>query len=206
MKRTPLKRGISQLKRSGFTRKPYRLKSRVLPVLKPLKISPPKIPLWIKAIPQSSAHGAGNLQKRLWRLVSDYVRCRDWYAYDGRCVATGRRIERWQDGNAGHFKAYSKCNAMFKFDETNIHLQSAQSNSWGDLDDWKAYEAELIRRYGEGAIRRIETQNNIHHGKKPTDALVIAKMEFILAQMSILEEQPEYYPRVMMLKDVQETQ
>lgn len=189
------------MKRSGFTRKPYSLKSRVLPVLKPRKLPAPKIPRWIKAIPESSAHGSGTLQKRLWRLISDYVRIRDWYKYNGLCVATGRRIDRWQDGNAGHFKSWSKCSAMYKFDEQNIHLQSAQSNSWGDRDDWIAYEEELIKRYGDRIVERIEMQNKLHQGLKPTNSAIIAKMEFILAQFPLLEEQPEYYPRVMMLKD-----
>lgn len=56
---------------------------------------------WIKAIPPSTSHGTGTLQKRLWRLVSDFVRIRDWYKY-GTCVATGVKIENWRSGDAGH--------------------------------------------------------------------------------------------------------
>ena len=91
---------------------------------------------WIKAVPQSPSHGSGTLQKRLWRLTSDFTRIRDWYKYNGRCVATGKRIERWQDGDAGHFRPYSICRGIFKFDERNIFLQSKRSNGFGEYDDW----------------------------------------------------------------------
>lgn len=156
------------------------------------------IPKWIKAIPESQAHGSGTLQKRLWKLVSDFVRIRDWHKHK-TCVATGKYISRWQDGQAGHFKAYSSCNGMFKFDERNIYMQSAQSNSWGGYEDWIKYETELLRRNGYG-LPEITEWNLEHKGEKPTDSKVIEKMEDILEKMKALNEQPDYYKRVMSLK------
>ena len=103
---------------------------------------------WIKAIPQSQNHGSGILQKKLWRLVSDYCRIRDWYAYEGKCVATGAKIGHWRLGQAGHFRPYSTCRGMFKFDERNIFLQSPRSNSWGGYDDWINFEYNVICRTG----------------------------------------------------------
>ncbi len=184
LKRTPLRR-TSTL---GNTPKCSQEKRKVK------KGTPP----WIRAIPLSAAHGSGHLQKRLWRLTSDFVRIRDFYKY-GRCVATGKPILNWMDGQAGHFKAYSKCNGIYKFDVRNIHLQSAQSNSWGDFEDWKAYEKELARRKVD--IQGFIEDNNANHGQKLTDTEVIYYMHFLLEELKLLPEQPEYYQRVIRLME-----
>lgn len=151
---------------------------------------------WVKAIPEGS-HGSGTLQKRLWRLVSDYCRVRDWYKYNGRCVATGKRIERWQDGDAGHFRPYSICRGIFKFDERNIFLQSKKSNGFGEYDDWIAFEAEVMRRivHDKAGMDRLNLATEL----KLNDSMVIEKMKDILLKMKELPEQPEYYLRVMKL-------
>ena len=151
---------------------------------------------WVKAIPYSANHGAG-IQKKLWRLISDYVRIRDWYKY-GVCVATGVRIEHWKEGHAGHFKAYSKCNGMFKFDERNVHLQSPRSNSWGGYEDWIAYENELLKRYEYG-LPEIDKWNLELQGTNITNTMVIEKMRDIIQKMGELKEKPEYYERVISL-------
>lgn len=156
----------------------------------------PTMPSWVKAIPESQAHGSGTLQKRLWRLTSDYVRIRDWYKY-GVCVATGKRINHWTEGQAGHFKAYSKCNGIYKFDRRNIHLQAAQSNSWGDYEDWKLFEAEIYRRGVN--LDEFITENNLNLGTKLDNLDVIAEMRIILREMDSLPEKPSYYKRVMSL-------
>lgn len=203
MKRSQIRRGTSQLKRSGFKRKPYILKRRS-PTLKPRKLPAPKIPRWVKAIPESQAHGSGTLQKRLWRLVSDFVRIRDWYRYDGRCVATGRYIAHWTLGDAGHFISWSKCNGMFKFDRSNIHLQSKSSNGWGDRDDWKAFEKELVRRVNPDIVEALERVNRSSDIKIPTSYLIV-EMQEVLREMEFLPEQPDYYARVLTLQSEVET-
>jgi len=153
-----------------------------------------KVPKYLKCIPEGS-HGSGSLQKRLWTLVSAYVRIRDWYKYK-TCVATGKYISSWQEGNAGHFKAYAKCNGIYKFDPRNIHLQSARSNSWGDFDDWKSYEAELVRRYGQKYVDDIETDNR-DTSLKFTEQDVLEQIESIIKEIAKLPEQPHYFPRLM---------
>jgi hypothetical protein len=152
---------------------------------------------WIKAIPESQAHGSGTLQKRLWRLKSDYVRIRDWHNY-GRTVDS-RPIDNWRDTQAGHFKPYSKCNGMFKFNEVNIHAQSANKNNWGDYEDWKAYEVELVNRYGPLIIEEINAMNR-DTSLKFTDLDVKDEMRRTLDCMSRLPVQPDYYDRVMSLR------
>lgn len=159
---------------------------------------PKAIPVWVKAIPPSEAHGSGTLQKRLWRLVSDYVRLRDWHAFDGRCVATGVKLKHWSLGNAGHFKPYSKCNGLFKFDPSNIHLQAAISNKLGTMEDGALYSKELRRRYGENIEWEISYNNNATPLKIQTWE-VIEKMRDIISLMAELPEKPAYYERVVKL-------
>ena len=156
------------------------------------------MPAWIKAIPESQAHGSGTYQKRLWRLVSDFVRIRDFHSFQGRCVATGAKIGHWRDGNAGHYKSYSVCNGMFKFDESNIHLQSAQSNAWGGMDIGHNFAEELNRR-NKDSVWGIECDNRLYQNTNITTTMVIEKMRDILSKMKDLPEKPEYYARVLLL-------
>lgn len=189
-RRTPLKRSQRPIRR-----RPIRSTGNVKRKLDPKKTKKVAIFLWVKAIPQSQAHGSGTFQKRLWRLTSDYVRIRDWYQYP-YCVATGRKIEKWQDGQAGHFIAYAKCNGLFKFDLDNIFLQSAKSNGWGDYDDWKQFELEIKNRGIDVEALRIknrDTQLKFH------DHNVIDNMEILLVMMKNLPEQPEYFDRAYTL-------
>lgn len=182
-----------QLKRTGFKRRgAVSTKKR-----------PTSIPVWLKAIPEGS-HGSGTYQKRLWKLTSDFVRIRDWHIYNSQCIATGTHISHWSEGQAGHFKAWSKCNGMFKFNTANIHLQTAKSNTYPDKDDWKNYELELTRRYGENFVKMIETTNLVTPLPMSTVA-VIEKIEQILIEMKNLPEQPAYYARVMQLKSTAES-
>jgi len=159
-----------------------------------------KEPKWVKSIPKSSAHGTGDLQKRLWRVVSDYVRIRDWYKYGGCCVATGVYIPHWSEGQAGHFKAYAVCNGMFKFDERNIHLQTANSNYFGDKKGDKAqgyyFGEELKKRYGKNFIEELEKENRKHISEKMDNTIVLDKIIYILELMKSLPEQPDYFDRV----------
>ena len=151
-----------------------------------------KLDKWIKAIPEGS-HGSGTLQKRLWRATSDFVRLRDWYKYRS-CTATNRPIERWQDGQAGHFISYSKCNGMFKFDTDNIFLQSAYSNAWGDYDDWLEFERNIKLRGVDTEALRIKNRDM---PLKFSDYEIIALMKEILEKMKSLPEQPAYYKRAV---------
>lgn len=153
---------------------------------------------WIKAIPESQVHGSGTLQKRLWRLTSDYVRIRDWYAHNGLCVATGRKIAHWSEGQAGHFKAYSVCNGIFKFDPINIHMQAASSNSWGTSDDWFSYEEEILKRHGTTRAE-INELNRLTSLKTLGVQTLKEQMLRILTLIAHLPEQPDYFPRVKML-------
>ena len=151
---------------------------------------------WIKSIPENKSHGSGSLEQRLWRLVSDYVRIRDWYKYKS-CVATGIYIPHWKEGQAGHYKSYNACDGMFKFHPMNIHLQSASSNAWGDQEVGHNFGEELKRRYGQDYLKKIKEENRKHISEKRDKQNVIKAMLNILSLMKELPEKPEYYDRVM---------
>lgn len=152
---------------------------------------------WIKAVPISKSHGSGPLQKKLWRLTSDCVRIRDWLKYN-KCAATGKIIPHWSMGQAGHYKAYSKCNGMAKFDTDNIFLQSYVSNGFGDHEDWKVFEAEIRSRgYDPDAFERKNRDTPL----KFTTQEVIDKMKERIEELETFPEQyrPDYYKRIKSL-------
>lgn len=156
------------------------------------------IPKWVKAIPPSNSHGSGDLQKRLWRVVSDYVRIRDWYAYKGLCVATGAYIRHWSEGDAGHWKSYAVCNGLFKFAPINIHLQSKSSNGWGGQEIGHSFGENLKQRYGDEILREINAAN-MRHSLKFTTQEILLLLERTIEEQGKLPEQPNYYPRVVTL-------
>jgi hypothetical protein len=116
-------------------------------------------------------------------------------------VATGQYLSHWKEGQAGHFKAYSVCNGIFKFDERNIHLQNVNSNYFGDKRGDKAqgyyFGEELKRRYGKKFIEEIEKENRKHINEKVDNELVLQKMIDILESIKTLPEKPDYFDRVM---------
>lgn len=155
-----------------------------------------KLPEWIRYIPPSYAHGSGILQHKLWRVVSDYVRIRDWHAHGGRVVdMPGMKLARWTNGQAGHFKSYGTCNGIFKFDPVNIHLQSPSGNAWGGQDIGHAFGEELKRRYGPDILEDIERKNRTT-SLKFSDGQIISLMTSIIANMRTLPEQPDYLAKI----------
>jgi len=155
---------------------------------------------WVKAIPKGS-HGSGDLQKRLWRLTSDFVRIRDWTNYTVS-VSTGLYIENWRDGDAGHYKPYSTCNGIFKFDEINIHLQDKKSNGFGGADDGYKFGDTLKVRYGPNILNTIEVRNRETPNTLKTTQ-ILEKMEYYILSMGNFYERPDYYDRVMELRQMQ---
>lgn len=174
-------------------RKPHKaVKKRTRSKKQPVKTISAPIPNWIKAIPESQSHGSGTYQKRLWKLVSDYVRIRDFYKY-GYCAATGTHFERWKDSQAGHLKPYTNCNCLYKFDVRNIHAQHGNSNKFGNYDTFRDMEKEVKRRgYDWDAF---EKENNAENGCRLYDSDVVEKMKDVLELMAELPESPYYFVR-----------
>ena len=153
------------------------------------------LPAWLKAIPESNSHGSGTLQKRLWKITSDYVRITDWYQFKGKCVATGQHIESWQASNAGHFLSYVGCYNMFKFDRRNIHMQQAKSNLLGDHMDGKKFGDTLEIRYGKDICAILEAENRRHKDIMINGEVIIDEIKKLLEDFQHTEERPEYVKR-----------
>lgn len=175
-----------------------------LPKRTPWKKEKKAIPRWVKAIPESTAHGSGTLQKRLWRLCSDFVRIRDFYQFGGVCVATGVKISHWSVSDAGHFKSYSVCRGLYKFSIENIHMQSKASNGWGGQQIGHSFGEELKRRYGPEALTRIE-QHNAESSLKFTKEEFVAQMKELVTLMATYPEKPAYLDFVLELMGNEET-
>jgi len=185
--RKPLKR--TQLR----TKTPLRAKKH--PIAKRKAKKAPKIPDWIKSIPEG-IHGAGTYQKRLWKLVSDFVRIRDWYTHKV-CAATGVRFKHWNESHAGHLKPYTNCNALYKFDTRNIHMQSGYSNKHGNYDTFRDFE-KVVRNRGYD-FDKFEKENQKATGASLRDSEVKEAMKKLLISMKDLPEQPVYYERARYL-------
>lgn len=154
------------------------------------------LPAWLRAIPESQGHGSGTYQKRLWRLVSDYVRIRDFNNYG--YTVDGKKMHNWRDAQGGHFLEYSICRGMFKFFLGNIFAESAQSNSFKNTLVRDKIEEELRRRYGQDIKQHLKKMNQIS-SLDFSNTEVIQQMKFILSLMQDYPEKPDYYERVVNL-------
>lgn len=88
-----------------------------------------------------------SLDKKLWRIVSEYIRRRDSnYAGICLCITCGT-AKHWKEMDAGHFIARDKKST--KFDVQNI---SAQCKWCNRFKSGKQYEMSIYidQKYGEG--------------------------------------------------------
>lgn len=154
--RTPLKRskltskGSKRVKGSGLTKtinKGY------------------VVPKWFKSLKLGS-HGNTPAQKKYWGVVSETYRKEDFEKYHGKCVSCPTILERWQDGQLAHYKAWSVCNSWFKYERKNLALSCPNCNRLSDGNIGHAFGEELKRRYGEEHLNWIETENLKYRGQK----------------------------------------
>lgn len=193
LKRTPLARGTKQLARSGFKRKTIAevkdarvaKKKRATGTTAPRKTISKcyQIPPWFKSIPIGS-HGNSPTQKRYWKVISDFVRQRDFQKYKGKCVSCAKRLEQWQDGQAAHYRRYATCNSYFKFHPDNIALSCSYCNQNEDGVIGHSFGEELKRRYGEKHLDWIEKENNKWRGVKLEDYIIVERVEKLLEENS----------------------
>lgn len=189
--------------KSPQTSKSQGINKVLSPYKKRLKKIKAELPKWLKAIPESTAHGSGTYEKRLWKITSDFVRIRDWYTYNQNSV-DGKWLESWQQGQAGHYISYSICKNMFKFNINNIHLQSANSNQLSSASDGHKYGKELEKRYGKGFVEGLHSENIKHAEITYTDKDVEKSIIELLKDFERLEERPEYVRRSLELYNIQD--
>jgi len=161
MKRTALKR-----KTPLKPRKPLRGAKHPLGASKPKKTAIStkttkkgyKCPKWFSSI-KAGSHGNTPAQKKHWRVVSETYRKEDFDKYHGKCVSCETRLERWEDGQLAHFKAWSVCNSWFKYERKNLALSCPNCNRLSDGMVGLKFARELQKRHGENILDWIDREN-----------------------------------------------
>jgi len=93
-----------------------------------------------------------SLDKKLWRIVSEYVRRRD-ANYAGLCLCiTCGVAKHWKEMHAGHF--ITRDHKSTKFLETNVHSQCPWCNKFKSGRQYE-HGLEIDKRYGEGTANEI---------------------------------------------------
>jgi len=96
------------------------------------------------------------IKGKAWDILSDYVRCRDFYRFKGECVSSGARLNHWRDGDAGHYISMAGHGAYLGFLPENIHLQGKNENQIGSMDTGARFRDTLFKRYGEALLANLE--------------------------------------------------
>lgn len=93
------------------------------------------------------------LKKKLWKLVSEYVRRRD----KGICFTCGRRKE-WKWQQCGHYRTGATCKAYLFFDERNLNCQCFRCNI-NLSGNWREYQRRMHLKYGKGIDGKFDKAN-----------------------------------------------
>jgi len=90
------------------------------------------------------------LDKKLWRIFSEYIRLRDSNAQGyAPCISCGK-IHHYKEMHAGHY--ITRAYRAIKFNEDNVHAQCVRCNAFleGNSAD---YRKNLIKKIG---IQKVE--------------------------------------------------
>ena len=150
---------------------------------------------WLTKIPPSPSHGSNLLQQRYWRVVSDFVRIRDFEKY-GACIACGKRFNSWKESQAGHYKSWAVCRWFSKYDTKNIFAECAYCNTGFKGNEVGAnFKEGIIRRYGKKRITYIDELT-----KYPTEKLdedrIIEGIKSTIKKLSTVKEKPDYFSKI----------
>lgn len=193
MKKTPFKRKLTKpMKRTPLKKvSPNKVKKKRTPVYKWVD------PSWIKSVPQGS-HGSTSIQKKLWKVVSDFVRIKDFYLNGTMCPGClQNKFGTWKDGQAGHWKAWASCNSYAKYEIRNLLMICSNCNRNEDGMIGHRIGEKLKQLYGDDNPEFIRLNDIENRGKKLDDIILVDIMKMIILSMSKLPEQPEYYSKII---------
>lgn len=159
------------------------------------KYTPPK---WLGCIPQGT-HGSSIIQKKYWKVVSDFVRIRDFEKY-GTCISCGlnKPFERIQ---AGHYKSWASCRGYSKWDTMNIFGECDFCNTGFNSNEVGAkFRDGIIKRYGQERIDYIESLSS-YPTEKLEDHVIVDKIKSVILDMSTLKAKPDYYEKILNHKE-----
>ncbi len=184
MQRTPLKRKTGLRSKSPIVRVKDPSK-RVRIAWKP--------PSWVGCIPQGS-HGNTSMQKKFWKMTSDYVRIKDFNDYGGTCPGCRMfRFHTWKDGDCGHFKSWGASHCYAKYMLINLALICSGCNKNEDGIVGHNFGEELRKRYGSDVKERIEDFNRQNAGARMEDVQLVGRMEEMIHWFKELEDKPDYW-------------
>lgn len=158
LKRTPLKRGSKQLKRSGFKTKTALAPKKRTTVPKQAK----------KRKGKTKPERVKTLKKKLWTIFSIYIRKKDAdHAGYVTCCDTGERVY-WQTTHCGHLFHGTERNSNLGgnelwYYENNFAPQSADGNYFNKDDSAKRYTLYAVRKYG---IEEVDKMYKMRHTPK----------------------------------------
>ena len=91
-----------------------------------------------------------------WFFLSQYIRQRDFKKYK-TCISCGKEFGSWRESQAGHYAPAGNCGFGLLFSKDNINAECAPCNnprfSPGKLIP---YRANLVKRYGEKHVKKID--------------------------------------------------
>lgn len=151
---------------------------------------------WIKSIPPGS-HGSTPEQKKLWKLVTDYVRIRDFHCY-GTCISCNGKFDTWKEAQGGHYISYTKCKGTLKFAYQNCFAQCAFCNSRMNDNKWvggRIFAENIVKRHGYEWLELIETFSKGEPNKIELPQ-IIYMMKIVIDLTKDLPEQPDYYSKL----------
>lgn len=157
----------------------------------------PIIPKWLYKIPQSNSHGSTVIQKKYWRVVSDYVRIK---GYKMGCIVCGRLSTiGWEYFQAGHYKSWASCRGYSKWDVMNIFCQCGFCNTGFNGNEVGAkFKENIIKLHGQERMDYIDKLSS-YPTEKMEDHVIIPKILHIIHLMEPLLEKPKYYKEVIKL-------
>ena len=153
MKKTEIKRGTKQLKRSGFKQKapttPKKVKKPTTAKNKPrkTKLKRDLMPARVK-----------RAKKQLEKLSHDYIRTRDSindYEFGGNCFDCGKYTSGAQF-QCGHFEPSSTGGATLRYHPHNMHGQSGSCNCGYRQEHVKInYTLAMVAKYGRVRVSEL---------------------------------------------------
>jgi len=110
-------------------------------------------------------------KKRAWRVFSRYIRLRDTTKLGTRCYTCGKYYPL-KSMHAGHYIAGHHPNNMFN--EINVNAQCPACNIYKHSDPI-TYRENLVKEYGEEAVKMLEAHRNDFKQWKVFELLEIEK-------------------------------
>lgn len=153
--------------------------------------------IWYKSIPEGS-HGSNTIEKRLWRLVTDYVRICDFEDY-GTCISCNEPFTTWNESQGGHYRPFGKCKGYKKYDFRNVFGQCAFCNSRMNEDKFEGgriFAENIIARHGERRLTYINTFTSEEWSCKREVPVLLDMMLEILTLMKTRKTKPDYYKKL----------